>query len=219
MSDFFQTEADVVTDTDDDVISCLGIKERPIYLAVKRCFDILLSLLSGCILLFPMLVIAIIICIDTPGPAIFKQKRIGKNGKAFTIYKFRTMKLNAPPDLATNEFSDSNDYITKIGAFLRRTSIDELPQLINIFLGTMSFVGYRPVCLTETKLNGLREKYGVFIAKPGLTGLAQVSGRDNMTIEKKAIIDADYVRRRSFRLDLWCVLKTVIVIFSGEGNK
>ena len=187
MSSFLQIKERLLAESSVIEVKCIEVKKKPFYLFMKRGFDIFASLFLGILLLLPMTVISLLIVIDSPGPVIFKQKRIGKNGKAFTIYKFRTMKLEAPPDLATNEFTNSNDYITKTGAFLRRTSLDELPQLVNIFLGTMSCVGYRPVCLTETKLNGLREKYGVFITKPGLTGLAQVSGRDNITFEEKAV--------------------------------
>lgn len=193
------------------------IAKKPFYSAVKRCLDIVFSLISGAVLLLPMLVIGLLIRLDSPGPAIFKQKRVGKNGKVFVMYKFRTMRSDAPDEMASVEFENSEEYITPIGAVLRRTSLDELPQIINILSGKMSIVGYRPVCVTETKLNDLREAYGVFQAKPGLTGLAQVSGRDNITAEKKAAIDAEYVRRRGFKLDLWCLIKTVAVVFSGEG--
>ena len=135
------------------------------------------------------------------------------------IYKFRTMRMDAPPELATRRFRNSDEYITKLGAFLRRTSLDELPQLWNILRGEMSFVGYRPVCLSEEDLNDLRMEYGVFQIRPGLTGYAQIQGRDDLEYRRKAVLDAEYVQRRSFKLDIWCLLKTVTVVFSGEGAK
>ena len=192
-------------------------RPRPVYFAIKRGFDILVSLMAGGILLLPMLLIALAIKLDSPGPALFKQERMGKDGKVFKIYKFRSMRLDAPSNTATRDFSNSEEYITKFGRFIRRTSLDELPQLINILNGTMSLVGYRPVCLTEVELNELRSQRGVFAMRPGLTGLAQVRGRDNVCARDKAEIDAEYVEKCSFKMDLWCLLKTVGVVFSGEG--
>jgi O-antigen biosynthesis protein WbqP len=187
------------------------------YLFAKRCFDFCVALIASLVLLIPMLIIGLLIRLSSPGPAVFKQKRMGQGGKEFIIYKFRTMRTDAPSEMAARHFEDSHKFVTKIGAFLRRTSLDELPQLLNILRGNMSFVGYRPVCLTETKLNDLRKEYGVFSAKPGLTGLAQVSGRDNISSSQKAAIDAEYVRNCSMKLDLWCIWKTVAIVFSGEG--
>lgn len=135
----------------------------------------------------------------------------------FTIYKFRTMRLDAPHDLAARAFPYSDNYITSIGAFLRRTSLDELPQLWNILRGDMSFVGYRPVCLTEVDLNKLRKKSGVLAVRPGLTGYAQVQGRDNVKHRTKAELDAYYVRNMSVTMDLWCLVKTIAIVFNGEG--
>jgi len=187
------------------------------YLCVKRFFDVVISALAAVALLIPMIIIAILIRLDSKGPAIFCQDRMGKDGKVFRIYKFRTMELSAPPELATRDFTDMDKHITKLGAFLRRTSIDELPQLYNILRGDMSIVGYRPVCLTEEKLNILRKQYGVFALRPGITGLAQVCGRDNVDYQEKAQMDAEYVSRCSARLDLWCLMKTVKVVLTGEG--
>ena len=127
------------------------------------------------------------------------------------------MKKDAPPELATLEFKDSSDYITRIGGFLRRTSIDELPQLLNIIKGDMSIVGYRPVCLTEVKLNELRMEYGVFALRPGITGLAQVKGRDTLRSPEKALLDKQYVEECSAKLDIWCCLQTVWTVISGKG--
>lgn len=191
--------------------------KRLSYLFTKRIFDVLTSLVAGLVLLLPMLVVALIIRMDSPGPAIFKQKRMGKDGKVFTMYKFRTMRKDAPSDVASREFLDSKSYITKVGAFLRRTSIDEFPQIINILNGTMSWVGYRPVCLTECELNQMRKEKGVFEMRPGITGYAQVRGRDNITPTIKANMDAEYVAKSGVKMDLWCLLATIKIVFTGEG--
>lgn len=189
---------------------------RP-YLVIKRVVDITVACIILLVLALPMLIIAALIKIGSSGPALFKQQRMGLGGKPFTIYKFRTMKQDAPPEMATLEFKDSSDYITRIGGFLRRTSIDELPQLLNIIKGDMSFVGYRPVCLTEENLNNLRMEYGVFALRPGITGLAQVKGRDTLRSPEKALLDKQYVEECSAKLDLWCCWQTVWTVISGRG--
>ena len=193
------------------------VPTKPIYTFAKRAFDLLVSATALIVLALPMLVIALLIRLSSPGPAIFRQKRMGQNGRPFVIYKFRTMRFDAPSDMAAREFRDSHQYITGIGAILRRTSMDELPQLLNVLVGQMSIVGFRPVCLTETKLNALRDEYGVFLTKPGITGYAQVLGRDHLTVERKALLDAEYARKRSIGLDIWCLFKTVSTVFTGEG--
>ena len=199
----------------EQVIVPVQANQDPVYRFIKRTFDIVLALVAGAVLLIPMLIVGLLVRIETKGPAIFKQKRLGKHGKEFRIYKFRTMRTEAPSELATREFTDAHKYITRIGKFLRRTSFDELPQLLNIIKGDMSFVGYRPVCVTETKLNGLRKEYGIFAVRPGLTGYAQVQGRDNIDHWTKAALDAEYVSKRSIKMDLWCLVKTFTVIFEG----
>lgn len=200
-----------------EMISSVASDKKRVYRFVKRFLDIVLSLIACVVLFIPLLVIAALIRLDSKGPAIFTQERMGKGGKPFTIYKFRTMSLDAPSERAARDFADSEKYITKLGRFLRRSSIDELPQLFNILRGDMTIVGYRPVCLTETDLNELRMRYGVFAARPGMTGLAQISGRDNIGYEEKALLDAKYVAERSFKMDLWCLIQTVKVVLSGEG--
>lgn len=192
-------------------------RQRNLYLPVKRAMDLLMACIGLLVLAIPMLIIAILIKLESAGPALFKQQRMGLGGKPFTIYKFRTMKKDAPPELATREFADSSNYITRLGGFLRRTSIDELPQLINIIKGDMSFVGYRPVCLTEVKLNETRQEYGVFALRPGITGLAQVKGRDTLRSPEKALLDKQYVEECSAKLDLWCCWQTVWTVISGKG--
>ncbi len=192
-------------------------RANPVYDCFKRIFDVTASLLAGAVLLIPMLLVGLLICMDSPGPAIFRQERMGKDGKTFTIYKFRTMRVDAPDNVPTNQIDLSRGYITKVGAVLRRTSMDELPQLFNVLRGDMSIVGYRPVCLCEEELNALRSRLGVFAVRPGITGLAQVNGRDHLSFREKARLDAEYVRNMSIRLDLWCLLKTVFIVVSGEG--
>lgn len=189
------------------------------YLCVKYVFDFIVSLILSIVLLVPMLLVALCIRIDSPGAPIFTQTRIGQNGKPFKVYKFRTMDRSAPSDLPTSLFLDADKYITRIGGFLRRTSLDELPQIWNVLKGDMSFVGFRPVCTTECKLNALREAYGVFACRPGITGYAQIHGRDDLHYAKKAELDAEYLHRRSIRLDLYCLIQTVPVTISQKGVK
>lgn len=218
----------VLEDQTEDVISPTTVSKEKVspvvadfaYLVVKRCFDIVFSLLLGIVLFIPMLFVALLIKIESPGPAIFKQERLGKDGKSFTIYKFRSMKMDAPSEIATNKLLNSGDYTTRIGKLLRVTSIDELPQLWNILKGDMSFVGYRPVCVTETELNDLRREYGVFSMRPGLTGYAQVNGRDNVfSYKDKVEMDAYYVQNASVKLDIQCLLQTFSAVLSREGAK
>lgn len=197
--------------------NCATQKQHRPYLAIKRVVDFTFACILLLALSLPMLIIAGLIKIESSGPALFKQQRMGLGGKPFTIYKFRTMKTDAPPEMATLEFTDSSDYITRLGGFLRRTSIDELPQLFNIIKGDMSFVGYRPVCLTEENLNNLRLEYGVFALRPGITGLAQVKGRDTLRSPEKALLDKQYVEECSAKMDLWCCMKTVWTVLSGKG--
>lgn len=201
----------------EEAVPAAALSDKRIYLAVKRLFDILASLVAGALLLLPLLVIGALVWLESEGPAIFRQERIGKDGKVFTIYKFRTMKISAPRDVATAALENADQYITHMGAFLRRTSIDELPQLWNVLRGDMSLVGYRPLCVTETEVNAKREKLGVFAVRPGITGLAQVNGRNNITDEEKVRLDARYVRECSLKMDLICLVKTVMTVITGEG--
>ena len=194
------------------------VAEKRAYLALKRAFDISGALVGLAVLALPMSVIALIIALDSPGDPIFRQERLGKDGKPFTIYKFRTMYTYAPEDVATNSI-DVSAYTTGAGKFLRGYSIDELPQLWNVLRGDMSFVGYRPVCLSEQQLNRLRLECGVLDMRPGITGYAQVNGRDNVTMNEKVRLDQYYAQHCSFSLDLHCLLKTVKVALSKEGAK
>ena len=193
------------------------IKNPGIYFMVKRLMDIILSL-SSIILLIPLfIIIGILIKRDSKGPVIFKQERYGKNKESFYIYKFRTMRLDAPNDVSTEELKDSKNYITKIGGFLRRTSLDELPQLFNILLGQMTVVGPRPVVLKEKNLIALRDIYGANNIKPGITGWAQINGRDLLSVEEKAKLDGYYVENMGFKMDIKCFFKTIQYVLKCEG--
>lgn len=183
---------------------------------MKRVFDFTVSLLM-LIFLFPFfLIIGLIIYIDAGRPVIFKQERVGKDNELFLIYKFRTMKretLNVP----TAQLENADEVINKSGRFLRKTSLDELPQLLNILKGEMSFVGPRPLIPQEEEIRELRARYNVFSVKPGITGLAQINGRDNITDEEKALFDKEYVENQSFMFDIKILFKTVIVVLTGKG--
>ena len=178
----------------------------------KRFFDLLLSAIGIIVLLVPMIIIAITIVIDDPGPVFFKQKRLGKNKKIFTIYKFRTMYLEAPHEMATHDLVNPDKWITKVGHFLRMTSLDEIPQIFNIFIGQMSIVGPRPTLWNEESLMRERDKYGVSEIKPGLTGWAQINGRDILDDVQKAKYDGEYVQKCSFLFDAKCFVKTIVYV-------
>ena len=185
---------------------------------IKNILDFLLALIL-LILLSPLfLIIAIISKIEeSKGRVLFKQERAGMYNKPFLCYKFRSMKMTVPKSAATWELENPEIYITKLGKFLRKTSLDELPQLINILRGEMSFIGPRPVILKEKDLLNLRAENGAYIAKPGITGLAQISGRDNLSPKLKAQIDGKYAENISFINDLRIILKTIPKVLSSEG--
>ena len=187
------------------------------YLIVKRMLDILLSGLLLMLLALPMAVISLIIVTDSRGGALFKQERIGKNGKTFVCYKFRTMYKWAPNSLPTAKFENSKNYITPVGAVLRRCSLDELPQLFNVFLGDMSIVGPRPLIVGEGEIHGLRQRCGVYSIRPGITGLAQVSGRDELGDIDKARLDIKYLRNISILEDVKIIVKTFFGVIVGKG--
>ncbi len=183
----------------------------------KRFFDIVLSLLGIIVLAIPMLIIAIIVKCTSKGPAIFVQLRVGRNGKPFKFFKFRSMRIDAPHDVATREI-DGKKYITKFGAFLRKTSLDELPQLFCIFIGSMSIIGPRPVVLEETELTEKRRQTGALAIRPGLTGLAQVKERDKLTdMSLKAEIDGEYAKKITFWKDLKIFFKTIAVVLKRDN--
>lgn len=193
-------------------------KRRLFYRLVKRCFDFFSSLL-GIIILSPIFIIfAIAIKIESKGPVFFKQKRVGIYGKEFTCLKFRSMRIDAPKNCATSLLENPEQYITKVGKFMRKTSIDELPQLFCVLIGTMSVIGYRPLVVTEEKCNDMREKLGVFKMRPGISGYAQVHGRDDVYYKNKAIMDAYYVKKASIWFDVKLMFQTVACVFSRRGN-
>ena len=183
---------------------------------MKRFFDFVISLFA-LIILSPLLaVVSLIIFIDDGPPVVFRQTRIGKDAKPFTIYKFRTMKKNTR-NTAKGELAESGAQITKSGAFLRKTSLDELLQLVNVLNGTMSIVGPRPLIPEEEKRHALRKEYGVYKARPGVTGWAQVNGRDDLDDEEKAKFDKEYVENASLAFDIKILFKTVAVVLKREN--
>lgn len=193
------------------------MKKKPIYCFFKRCFDIFCSFLAIVLLALPMLVVAIAIKIDSKGPVFFKQNRVGRKKKLFKILKFRSMYTNTDPNAPTHQLGDATSHITKVGKFIRKTSIDELPQLFNIFIGQMSFVGPRPALWNQDDLIAERDKYHANDVKPGLTGLAQISGRDELEIPAKAKFDGEYVEKRGFFYDIGLIFKTALSVFKHEG--
>lgn len=164
-----------------------------------------------------MLIILIVIKCESDGPVIFKQKRIAKGKKTFNILKFRTMRIETPKDTPTHLLENPDSYITKTGKFLRKYSLDELPQLYNIFIGQMSIIGPRPALWNQYDLIAERDKYGANDVRPGLTGWAQVNGRDELSIEEKAKLDGEYVSNISFLMDCRCFLKTIMTVIKHDG--
>ena len=185
------------------------------YLIVKRGIDIFLSLFAIFVFSPVFLIVALVVKFDSEGPIIFKQERVGLHKKPFMIYKFRTMYIQAPSNCATRDLK--KDYITKIGRFLRKTSLDEIPQLFNILKGDMSLVGPRPVVLKETHQIEERDKYSANDVRPGITGWAQINGRDTLGVVEKARYDGYYASHISFLFDLKILFKTVIVVLKRSG--
>lgn len=184
---------------------------------IKRGLDILLSFL-GLVFLSPLFLLLIVaIKIDSKGPILFKQKRVGRNKCLFNILKFRTMRIDTPKDTPTHLLKNPKQYITSVGAFLRKTSLDELPQIINILVGQMSVIGPRPALWNQYDLIEERDKYGANDIRPGLTGWAQVNGRDELPIEVKAKLDGEYVTRLSFNFDAKCFYLTFLSVLKSEG--
>lgn len=187
------------------------------YLIVKRTLDLIIAALALIILSPVLLVLALLIKLDSSGPVFFTQRRIGKNKTYFNIYKFRTMKTDAPKDIPTHLLNNSDTVITRAGRFVRKTSLDELPQLINILKGEMSIIGPRPALWNQEDLIDERDKYGANALTPGLTGWAQINGRDELPIAVKAALDGEYVRKISFWFDCKCFFGTIVQVFKGDG--
>lgn len=187
------------------------------YKKVKRVLDILLSVL-GLIVLSPVFLLLIIaIKMDSKGPILFKQKRVGLHKKYFYILKFRTMRIDTPKDTPTHLLENPNQWITRFGNFLRKTSLDELPQILNILKGDMSIIGPRPALWNQYDLIKERDKYSANDVPAGLTGWAQINGRDELTIEEKAKLDGEYVQQIGFMMDAKCFIETVISVVKSDG--
>ena len=189
------------------------------YPIIKRLLDFILSLL-GILVLSPfLLILVILIKLDSPGPVLFTQKRIGIQKSHFQIYKFRTMRIDTPKDCHTHLLADPDHWITSVGKFLRKTSLDELPQIFNILKGEMSIIGPRPALWNQYDLIAERDKYGANDIMPGLTGWAQINGRDELPIDIKAKFDGEYIERRSLFLDIQIFFKTVFSVLRSKGVK
>lgn len=182
----------------------------------KRFLDILISVLALLFLWPLLLIVALAIKIEDPGPAVFKQQRVGKGKELFSLYKFRSMKQNTP-DIPTHLLQNPEQYITKVGRVIRKASVDELPQLLNILRGDMSIVGPRPALWNQDDLIAERDRYGANDVLPGLTGWAQINGRDELEIRVKARLDGEYVERLSFLFDLKCFFGTIAPVLKATG--
>lgn len=187
------------------------------YLKIKRLIDIILSSL-GLIILSPVfLVLILAIKVDSPGPVFFKQKRVGIHKSHFHIFKFRTMRIDTPKDTPTHLLENPDQWITKVGKFLRKTSLDELPQIINIFKGEMSIIGPRPALWNQYDLIEERDKYKANDVPVGLTGWAQINGRDELEIDVKARLDGEYAEKIGFLMDVRCFFGTLVSVLSSDG--
>ena len=184
---------------------------------MKRIVDLFISVIALIVLSPVFLILVIWIKLDSKGPVLFKQKRVGIHKTHFNILKFRTMKIDTPKDTPTHLLQNPEQYITRAGKFLRKTSLDELPQIINIIKGDMAIVGPRPALWNQYDLIEERDKYGANDIRPGLTGWAQVNGRDELEIPVKAALDGEYVKKMGIRMDTKCVFKTVVQIFTHKG--
>ena len=187
------------------------------YMGIKRIVDFILSLLAMIFLSWLFLILCIAIKIDSPGPILFKQKRVGLHKSHFNILKFRTMRIDTPKDMPTHMLSNPDQYITKVGKFLRKSSLDELPQIINILAGQMSIVGPRPALWNQYDLIEERDKYGANDVLPGLTGWAQINGRDELEIPVKAKLDGEYVEKFGPVMDIKCFFGTITAVLFHKG--
>lgn len=204
-----------LTNTPEYLLSGLNFEGHYLYRFSKRVFDVTASVLGMCLLSWLILGTAVAVKVTSPGPIIFKQQRVGKNKKLFNIYKFRTMRIDTPN--LPSHMIDANDWLTPIGAIMRRLSLDELPQLWNILKGDMSAVGPRPALWSQFDLVAERDLYGANNVRPGLTGWAQINGRDELSIKSKAMRDGEYVAKRGVLFDLRCFFGTFAKLFTGAG--
>lgn len=187
------------------------------YSKVKRIIDFIVALIGLIVLSWLFLILIIWIKIDSKGPVLFKQKRIGIHKSYFNIYKFRTMYIDTPKDMPTHMLADPDQYITKAGKFLRKTSLDELPQILNILKGEMSIIGPRPALWNQDDLVAERDKYGANDVMPGLSGWAQINGRDELPIDVKAKLDGEYADKISLSFDLKCFFGTIKSVLKSDG--
>ncbi|MDX6153994.1 sugar transferase [Marinococcus sp. PL1-022] len=187
------------------------------YSRLKRIIDFDLTLIATMALMPLIVMLSLLIKLDSKGPILFKQKRIGKDKVPFYIFKFRTMKIDTPKDTPTHLLENPESYITNMGSFLRKTSLDELPQLFNILKGDMSLVGPRPALWNQYDLIEERDKYEANYIEPGLTGWAQVNGRDELPIDIKSQLDGEYVSKRSLTFDLKILVKTFLGVLKSDG--
>lgn len=189
------------------------------YCTVKRLLDIIIAALALVVLLIPMAILYVIIYLDDPGKVIFSQYRVGRNGKRFKLYKFRSMKKSTPKYEATMELNNPNQYFTGVGQLLRKYSLDELPQLINVLKGDMSLIGPRPLISDEYEIHAMRMRFGVYNVRPGITGLAQINGRDRITPVEKLHWDVRYLQSFSFLSDVKILLSTIPKVLRKENFK
>lgn len=189
------------------------------YSIIKRLIDFVAALMMTLMLSPLFLLLFVAIKLDSSGPIFFKQKRVGLHKSHFNILKYRTMRIDTPKDMPTHLLENPEQYITKVGKFLRKSSLDEMPQLFNILSGEMSFVGPRPALWNQFDLIEERDKYGANDVPVGLTGWAQVNGRDELPIDVKAKLDGDYVKKRSLLFDTRCIIKTFVAVSSADGVK
>ena len=187
------------------------------YLKAKRVIDLVLSVLAAVILSPVFLILFIAIKLDTPGPIFFKQKRVGINKTHFNILKFRTMRIDTPKDTPTHLLGNPDQYITKVGKFLRKTSLDELPQIFNIIKGGMAIIGPRPALWNQYDLIAERDKYNANNVRPGLTGWAQINGRDELPITVKSELDGEYIKKMNFVFDVKCFVGTITSVLKSDG--
>ena len=193
------------------------IEVSKVYLCVKRSIDFICSLLALIVLSPIFLILIIAIKLDSKGPVLFKQKRVGIHKTHFNILKFRTMRIDTPNDVPTHQLKNPEQYITKVGKFLRKTSLDELPQIWNIFVGQMSVIGPRPALWNQYDLIDERDKYGANDVPVGLTGWAQINGRDELPIKEKAKLDGEYVKRIGPIMDICCFFGTIFSVLKSDG--
>jgi O-antigen biosynthesis protein WbqP len=202
-----------------DDFSYIDDVARHPYVPWKRGLDILCSALLLLLLAIPMGLMALAVVLEDGGPVLFRQERMGRGGRPFSMYKIRTMKKTAPADVPSHLRSAQENYMTGVGRFLRRYSLDELPQLVNVLRGDMSLVGPRPLILREQEIHRLRQQWGVYAVRPGLTGLAQINGRENLGARDKVLWDLTYLRAFGLRTDIRILMETIPQVLRGNGSQ